>query len=432
MTGRAVLRDAHVLLGVGGGIAAYKAAALTRALRREGATVQVVLTESAAAFVGPATFAGLTGREVPTGILADAHRILHVQLAREADVAIVAPATANLLAKFATGLADDLLSSTWTCLTCPTVIAPAMHTEMWQHPAVQANARLLADRGAEIVGPDEGELAGGDEGPGRMAEEPAILDALARALAPPTGPLVGRRVVVTAGGTREPIDPVRFIGNRSSGKMGTSIAEACARRGARVDLVTTASGLPVPPGVRALHVDTALEMREAVRGLTADADAIVKAAAVADFRPASYHDQKLKKEADGLAEVVLTRNPDILAELGRERGPEGPLLVGFAAETDLEEERGREKLHDKGIDLIVINRVDMADAGFGVDTNRALLLTAQGGRTEVPLTTKSRLAEVLCNELEHLLAERDRGTGPEPEPLGAPEDTHAPDAPPEG
>ena len=394
------LAGRHVLLGVSGGIAAYKAAALARALVRAGATVQAVLTPGALQFVGAATFEGLTGRAVPIDVFEDAERIVHVRLARDADVAVFAPATANLLAKFAAGIADDLVTSVFTCLRCPVVLAPAMHTEMWEHAATQDNAAVLSRRGAVLVGPDSGQLAGGDTGPGRLAEEEHLLAAIAAALAP-DGPLSGRRVVVTAGGTREPIDPVRFIGNRSSGKMGYALAEELLRRGASVDLVSGPTALAEPPGARVHHVETALQMRDAVLALAEEADVIVKAAAVADFRPKVYQEQKIKKDAAGLTEVLLERNPDILAELGAAKGDR--LLVGFAAETDLEEERGRDKLHRKGLDLIVINRVDMADAGFNVDTNRALLLDGSGGRTEVPLTTKRQLAAVICDQIEALL-----------------------------
>ena len=397
----------HVLLGVSGGIAAYKAASLARGLVKAGATVQVVMTQAAATFVGPATFEGLTGRRVYTDVFTDTEQIPHVRLAREADVAIFAPATANLLAKFAVGLADDMVSSVFTCLTCPVVIAPAMHTEMWLHAATQANVATLQQRGATIVGPEEGELAGGDTGPGRLADEPVLLAAIAAALVPAEGALVGRRVVVTAGGTREPIDPVRYIGNRSSGKMGYAIAAEAARRGALVELVSGPTALPPPPGVTRTDVETAEQMRDAVLKLAADADVVVKAAAVADFRPASYSSQKIKKEANNLEAVALERTPDILSELGAVRRSDagsGQILVGFAAETDLEEERGRDKLHRKGLDLIVINRVDMADAGFNVDTNRALLLGADGTRDEVPLTTKAALAAVICDHIERLLA----------------------------
>ncbi|MPZ87432.1 MAG: bifunctional phosphopantothenoylcysteine decarboxylase/phosphopantothenate--cysteine ligase CoaBC [Nitriliruptorales bacterium] len=397
----------HVLLGVSGGIAAYKAAELARELIRAGATVQAILTQGAASFVGPATFEGLTGRRAHVGVFEDPHRILHVRLAREADVAVFAPATANLLAKFASGIADDLVTSTYTCLTCPVIAAPAMHTEMWEHPATRANVARLASWGVRIIGPEVGQLAGGDEGPGRLSDPGEILAAAAQTLVTPEPDgslLAGLRLVVTAGGTREPIDPVRYIGNRSSGKMGYALAAEAQRRGATVDLISGPSHLEPPPGVSVSHVETALQMRDAVVALADKADVVIKAAAVADFRPVDYHEQKLKKDTAALASVILTPNPDILAELGAR--PHDALLVGFAAETDLEEERGREKLHRKGLDLIVINRVDMADSGFNVDTNRALLLTMDGRRREVPLTTKAELASVICDEVEALIRMR--------------------------
>jgi len=406
------LSGRHVLLGVSGGIAAYKAAALARELVKGGATVQVMLTPGATQFVGAATFAGLTGRPARTGVFDEAHAIHHVRLAREADIAVFAPATANLIAKFAAGLADDLVSSTYTSLTCPVIVAPAMHTEMWSHPATQDNIATLERRGVLVVGPHEGELAGGDVGPGRLVDPVAIVAAMAAALRP-QGPLAGQRVVVTAGGTREPIDPVRYIGNRSSGKMGYALAAECSRRGARVELVSAPTWLPEPAGVTTHSVETALQMRDAVLKLALDADVVIKAAAVADFRPTVYHRQKIRKEHLELGSVELERNPDILAELGADRRRRQsdralptPLLVGFAAETDLEEDRGRDKLHRKGLDLIVVNRVDMADAGFNVDTNRALLLGADGLRTQVGLTTKAELAAVVCDQIEALLVRR--------------------------
>lgn len=401
------LEGRHLLLGVSGGIAAYKAAELARALIHAGATVQAVLTEGAATFVGPATFAGLTGRPAHTSLWADPAQILHVRLAREADAAVFAPATANLLAKFAAGLADDLVSSVFTCLTVPTVVAPAMHTEMWLHPATQTNVATLRSRGTRIVGPEDGPLAGGDVGPGRLAAVDVLLAAVLDAVAGPmpSGTLAGRRIVVTAGGTREPIDPVRFIGNRSSGKMGYAVATEMARRGAHVDLVSGPTSLPDPPGLTVHRVQTAREMRAAVLPLAEKADVVVKAAAVADFRPARYAEQKLKKDSDDLRAVELVPNPDILAELGQLAS--GALLVGFAAETDLEEERGRDKLHRKGLDLIVVNRVDMTDSGFAVDTNRAVLLARDGSRHEVPLTTKTALAAVIADRVEALLRARD-------------------------
>jgi phosphopantothenoylcysteine decarboxylase/phosphopantothenate--cysteine ligase len=399
-----VLAGRHVLLVVSGGIAAYKAASLARALLKAGATVQALLTPAAATFVGPATFEGLTGRPVPMGVFDGTDEVPHIHLAREADVAVFAPATANLMARLATGIADDLVTSTALMLDCPLVIAPAMHTEMWRHPATQANTQTLRARGVHIVGPDEGALAAGDVGEGRLAEEDAIVGAVTAAVAAPDTSLAGLRIVVSAGGTREPIDPVRFIGNRSSGKMGYAIAREARRRGARVDLVAAPNHLEDPAGVTVHGIETAEQMREAVLGLADAADVVIKAAAVGDFRPEHYSTSKIKKDSDDASVIALARNPDILAELGGHKGER--LLVGFAAETDLAEDHGRDKLHRKGLDLIVVNRVDMADAGFNVDTNRAVLLRADGGRREVPLTTKDRLAGVVCDEVIELLAQR--------------------------
>jgi phosphopantothenoylcysteine decarboxylase/phosphopantothenate--cysteine ligase len=364
----------------------------------------VLLTANGARFVGSATFEGLTGRPVYAEALESAHRVLHLELARESDVAVFAPATADLLARFAHGLAHDLVTSTFLALTCPVVIAPAMHTEMWNHPATQDNVALLRRRGAVIVGPAEGELAGRDTGVGRLVDEPEIVDAIVEAVHPADGPLAGRRVVVTAGPTHEPIDPVRFIGNRSSGKMGYAIAAEAIRRGAIVDLVSGPTELQPPPGVTTRRVQTAVEMRDAVVQAAEKAEVIVKAAAVADFRPERYAEQKIKKDSDDLAQITLVRNPDILAELGEHKN--GRILVGFAAETDLEEEHGRDKLRRKGLDLIVINRVDAEDAGFAVDTNRAVVLGADGSRTDVPLTSKVTLAGVVLDKVEELLQRR--------------------------
>jgi phosphopantothenoylcysteine decarboxylase/phosphopantothenate--cysteine ligase len=390
-----------VLLGVSGGIAAYKAAVLARAFVKAGAEVQALLTPAAATFVGPATFEGLTGHAIPSHVFSDNQHAPHIHLARQADVAVFAPATANLIAKLATGFADDLLTSTALMLDCPTVIAPAMHTEMWLHPATQSNIATLIERGMRVVGPGDGALAVGDTGLGRLADEDEIVAAVAAALQPVDSALAGTRVVVSAGGTREPIDPVRFIGNRSSGKMGYALAREAARRGARVRLVAAPTHLPDPAGIEVHHVETAEQMRTVIVDLVDDANVVIKAAAVADFRPERYSRQKIKKDSDELRQVSLVRNPDILAELGKRKG--GRILVGFAAETDLAEEHGRDKLHRKGIDLIVVNRVDMADSGFNVDTNRAVLLRADGGRREVPLTTKDGLAAVVCDEVEALL-----------------------------
>jgi phosphopantothenoylcysteine decarboxylase/phosphopantothenate--cysteine ligase len=399
-----VLAGRHVLLVVSGGIAAYKAASLARTLLRVGASVQALLTPAAATFVGPATFEGLTGRAVPMDVFTETDQVPHIQLAREADVAVFAPATANLLAKLALGIADDLVTSTALMLDCPVVVAPAMHTEMWLHPATRDNTATLRRRGVSIVGPDVGELAAGDVGEGRLAEEAEIVTAVAAALAEPDTAFDGLRVIVSAGGTREPIDPVRFIGNRSSGKMGYALAREARRRGAQVDLVAAPNALADPAGVAVHRVETAEQMRAAIVDLVDDADVVIKAAAVADFRPERYSESKIKKDSDAASRIALVRNPDILAELGEHK--DGRLLIGFSAETDLAEDHGRDKLHRKGLDLIVVNRVDMADAGFNVDTNRAVLLRADGGRREVPLTTKDRLAAVICDEVAALLARR--------------------------
>src|ERR671919_1808784 len=280
MTGPEVLAGRHVLLGVSGGIAAYKAAVLARAFVKAGAEVQALLTPAAATFVGPATFEGLTGRAIPSHVFSNNDHAPHIHLAREADVAVFAPATANLIAKLATGVADDLLTSTALMLVCPTVIAPAMHTEMWLHPATQSNIATLIERGMRVVGPGDGALAVGDTGLGRLADEDEIVAAVAAALQPVESALAGTRVVVSAGGTREPIDPVRFIGNRSSGKMGYALAREAARRGARVRLVAAPTHLPDPAGIEVHHVETAEQMRTVIVDLVDDANVVIKAAAV--------------------------------------------------------------------------------------------------------------------------------------------------------
>jgi phosphopantothenoylcysteine decarboxylase / phosphopantothenate---cysteine ligase len=392
------LAGVRVLLGVTGGIAAYKAAQLARLLVGAGATVDPVLTVGARRFVGPATFEGLTGRRVRQDVWDDIPGETHVALGRAADVAIVYPATAHVLAKLAAGLADDLLTTTLLAARCPLVVAPAMHTEMWQHPATRHNVEVLRARGVHVLGPDDGPLMGGDVGPGRVAGPEEALALLAR-LATATGDLAGRTVVVTAGGTREPIDPVRYLGNRSSGRMGVALAAAAARRGATVHLVAAPTHLATPAGVTRHDVTTAEQMRAAVLPLAAGADVVIKAAAVADFRPAAAATSKVKKEA-GVPTLDLVRNPDILAELGAAREPGSPpLLVGFAAETDDVEAHGRAKLERKRADLLVVNDVSSADAGFEVDTNRVVVLARDGGRTEIPLAGKDAVAERILDEV---------------------------------
>lgn len=398
----------HVLLGVTGGIAAYKAVLVVRRLVTAGATVDVVLTRGAERFVGAATFEGITGRPIRADVWEDIHADTHVAVGRAAEVALIYPATAHTLARLAGGLADDLLTTTLLAATCPVIVAPAMHTEMWQHAATRANVEVLRSRGVEVIGPADGPLMGGDAGPGRVVEPDEAVAAVAAALpaahgarpgdghtAPPAGDLAGTTVVVTAGGTREPIDPVRFLGNRSSGRMGFAVAAEAARRGATVHLIAAPASLPTPPGVDRRDVVTALEMRDAVRALVPAADVIIKAAAVADFRPGTAAISKLKKEA-GAPVIELVANPDILAELGQERvesaTPARPVLVGFAAETDDVEANGRAKLERKGADLLVVNDVGDPRAGFEVDTNQVVILDRDGARTEVALTSKAEVA----------------------------------------
>jgi phosphopantothenoylcysteine decarboxylase/phosphopantothenate--cysteine ligase len=402
------LRGRRVVLGVGGGIAAYKAVELCRRLVDAGAHVSPVLTAGATRFVGALTFSALASEPARTSLFDGPEPISHTLLGREADLVVVAPATANLLAKYATGLADDLLSATLVATAAPVLVAPAMHTEMWEHPAVRENLVRLRSRGVHVVEPEVGRLAGGDQGAGRLADPAAIALAAAKVLASGvSGELRGRHVLVTAGGTREPIDPVRYVGNRSSGKMGDAVARAAAARGARVTLVSTMrrSGVPHDLGpVEVVEVETAEQMADAVLGRVDDCDVIVMAAAVADFRPKVVAPEKLKK-GDGPPEVVLEPTPDVLALLGERRRSAGggPLLVGFAAETEHVREHAARKLTAKGVDLIVANDVAAPDSGFEVDTNRAILLDAHGGVEELTLMTKVALAEHLVDRVGAML-----------------------------
>jgi phosphopantothenoylcysteine decarboxylase/phosphopantothenate--cysteine ligase len=394
-----------VVLGVSGGIAAYKAALVARLLKTAGADVTVVLTEAATRFVGADTFSALTGEPAYTSLWERPGEVLHVRLAREADVVVVVPATANILAKLAHGLADDLLSATLLEATCPVVIAPAMHSGMWEHPATRANVDVLRSRGADIVGPATGPLAHGDEGIGRLAEADDVVDAVRGALAPHD--LTGRRLLITSGPTHEPIDPVRFVGNRSTGKMGAALAAEAVGRGAIVTVVL-GPGAVVPSGVEVVSVQTAEEMRDAVLARFADADAVVMAAAVADFRPKAIADQKLKKDA-GIPEVFLEPTPDILAELGERRGEQ--ILVGFAAETRDLERAGREKLASKHLDLLIVNRVGQEGTGFGADSNEAMLLAASGDDEPLRNWSKRELAAVVLDRVSALLPGRPTDVG---------------------
>jgi phosphopantothenoylcysteine decarboxylase/phosphopantothenate--cysteine ligase len=391
-----------VLHCVTGGIAAYKAVEVARTLTQLGADVHVLMTASAQRFVTPLTFAAVSRNRVTTEVFDDSPEVAHVELARGADLAVVAPATANGLARLAHGLADDAFSATMLMARCPVLLAPAMHREMWEHPATAANVATLRERGATVLGPARGALISGDEGPGRMVEPHAITEAALGLLARAAS-LAGRRVVVTAGGTQELIDPVRFIGNRSSGLMGFAIAEEAAARGAKVTLVAGATSAPPPGPVDLVRVRSAAEMREAVLAAAPDADVIVKAAAVADFRPEGAADRKLKKAA-GPPELRLVPTPDILAELGHSpalRKP-GAMIVGFAAETEADPDRlgavALEKLRAKGADVIVANDVASSDSGFGTRTNRAVIATAAGVR-DLGLVSKRALAAALLDEV---------------------------------
>jgi phosphopantothenoylcysteine decarboxylase/phosphopantothenate--cysteine ligase len=392
----------RVVLGVCGGIAAYKAAELCRRLVDAGAHVQPVLTEDAQRFIGALTFSALASEPARVGLFDAPEPIPHTHLAR-ADLVVVAPATAKLIGKYAAGISDDLLTATLLATRAPVLLAPAMHTEMWEHAAVQENLATLRRRGVQVVEPETGMLAGGDEGPGRLAAPAAIVAAVAAIARPSGGDFAGRRVLVTAGGTREPIDPVRFIGNRSSGKMGYAVAAAAAARGADVVLVTTQQR-PAPPGVEAVVVATAEEMADTVLGRFPEFDAVVMAAAVADFRPKAPADEKLKK-GDGVPEVVLEPTRDILRELGAAKAP-GQALVGFAAETSQVVEQAAAKLAAKRVDLMVGNDVSAPDAGFEVDTNRAVLLDAAGGVETLPLLAKTELADRILDRVREILEEQ--------------------------
>jgi phosphopantothenoylcysteine decarboxylase/phosphopantothenate--cysteine ligase len=359
------------------------------------------MTRSAERFVGPATFAALSDHRVYTDLWDDEPgRVLHVQLAREADVVVVAPATANVIAKLAFGIADDLLTSALLEARAPSVIAPAMHTGMWEHGATQANVAMLLERGARVVGPTRGSLAAGDEGIGRMSEPEDILQAIEDVLSRGRD-LSGRRVVVTAGPTWEPIDPVRFLGNRSSGRMGFAVASEAFARGAEVTLVVGPGTLEAPEGPRLVRVTTAEEMRDAVLRAVDGADAVVMAAAVADFRPEIAADAKIKKDA-GAPQLRLVPTPDILAELGSRGGD--LVLVGFAAETEDVEHEGRRKLERKGVDLVVANEVGRAGTGFGSETNRAAIVSRTGEDEPIREWTKRDLASAICDRLVKLLA----------------------------
>jgi phosphopantothenoylcysteine decarboxylase/phosphopantothenate--cysteine ligase len=395
----------RVVLGVSGGIAAYKSCELLRRLTESGHDVTVVPTAAALEFVGAATWAALSGKPVSAQVWTDVHEVPHVRIGQAADLVIVAPATADLLARAAAGLADDLLTNTLLTARCPIVFAPAMHTEMWEHPATVANVATLRARGATVIEPAEGRLTGADSGKGRLPEPADIFDIATGLLAAPAAAtdLAGRRVVVSAGGTREYLDPVRFIGNRSSGLQGYALARTAALRGASVTLISANVTLPDPAGVEVIRVETTEQLRGAVLAAARGVDAIVMAAAPADFRPASVSEAKIKKAADGRSSSIeLTQNPDILAEISADRAGPRQVIVGFAAETgdasgsvlDL----AAAKLARKGCDLLVVNDVS-GGAVFGSPLNKAVILGADGSRRDVPEDTKEKLANLIWDEV---------------------------------
>jgi phosphopantothenoylcysteine decarboxylase/phosphopantothenate--cysteine ligase len=396
-----LLQSKRILLGVTGSIAAYKAADLASQLTQAGAEVDVILTEAATKFITPLTFQSLTGRTAYSDLWGSDAHVIHVGLGERADLLVIAPATADVIARLAHGLANDLLTVTALAARCPVLVAPAMDGGMFAHPATQANLKTLAERGVTLLGPAEGRMASGLVGRGRMVEPEEILGHVRLALGR-KGPLAGRRIVVTAGGTQEPIDPVRFISNRSSGKQGFAVAQVALDRGAQVTLVAGPTALSAPIGARRVDVTTAAEMAEAVLAV-ADADALIMAAAVADFRPAQVADQKIKKAAVPLVELETT--VDILSAVAERREATGKptVVVGFAAESENLIENAREKVFRKRLSLIVANDISAKDAGFSVDTNRVTLIGSGGGVEPLPLMSKEQVAEVVLERVAGLL-----------------------------
>ncbi|MFL6157103.1 MAG: bifunctional phosphopantothenoylcysteine decarboxylase/phosphopantothenate--cysteine ligase CoaBC [Marmoricola sp.] len=403
----------HVVLGVSGGIAAYKACELLRLFTESGHDVTVVPTAAALQFVGAPTWSALSGKPVSTEVWTDVHEVPHVRIGQTADLVVVAPATADLLARAAHGLADDLLTNTLLTARCPVVFAPAMHTEMWEHPATVANVATLRERGSVVIEPAEGRLTGADTGKGRLPD-PAEIYALATDLLARGGAqsqdLAGRHVVVSAGGTREYLDPVRFLGNRSSGLQGYALARTAAARGAEVTLVAANVTLADPAGVKVVRVETTAQLQEQVVAASRSADVVVMAAAPADFRPETFTDTKIKKSEDGSSpEIRLTQNPDILAGLAHDRAHPGLVVVGFAAETGDADgsvmDHARAKLARKGCDLLVVNDVGGGKV-FGSAENEAVVLGADGSSTPVPRGSKSAVAQAIWDRVATLLDAR--------------------------
>ncbi|MGV9305241.1 MULTISPECIES: bifunctional phosphopantothenoylcysteine decarboxylase/phosphopantothenate--cysteine ligase CoaBC [unclassified Nonomuraea] len=389
----------RVVLGVSAGIAAYKACELLRLFTESGHEVRVVPTRDALRFVGEPTWAALSGHPVTTDVWDGVHEVPHVRLGQQADLVVVAPATADVLARAAHGLAGDLLTNTLLTARCPVVFAPAMHTEMWEHPATRANVAVLRERGAIVIDPAVGRLTGADTGPGRLPDPAEIFEICRRVMAGRPRDLAGRKVVISAGGTREALDPVRYLGNRSSGRQGYALARTAVARGAEVTLVAANVSLGDPAGAKVVRVESAIELRDAVLSAVADADAVVMAAAVADFRPAVRHDSKIKKTSAEPEPIDLVKNPDILAELGERRRAAGPgagpaVIAGFAAETDDVLANGKAKLARKGCDLLVVNQVGEGLA-FGTPDNAAVILAADGSQVEVGRGPKEDLADAV-------------------------------------
>jgi len=395
-----VLKGKKIVLGVTGGIAVYKAADLVSKLRKEGAQVRVVMTEAAAEFVTPLTFKEISGNAVAVNMW-EKHRefnVEHISLAEWADYLVIAPATANILAKAAAGIADDLLSTVILAARSPIVFCPAMNSQMYVNPATQSNLKKLQEYGCVIMPPASGFLACGTTGVGRLPEPAEIISFLRRHIALKTGDLTGLKILITAAGTREPLDPVRFVGNRSSGKMGYAVAQAAAERGAEVVLVSGPSALQPPPYVKVVNVETTREMMEAVLTEYADADVVVKAAAVADYCPREVADQKIKKSTDEPLTIVLEKNPDILKRLGELKKHQ--FLVGFAAETQNLLANAAEKIQKKNLDMIVANDVTLAGAGFNCDTNVVRFLFPDGTARSLEKMTKFEVANRLLDEVK--------------------------------
>ncbi len=395
-----------IVLGVSGGIAVYKVVNLVSLLTKSGADVQVIMTESASKFVTPLTFQTMSRNHVITDIFAEQNPkvVSHIDIADQAELFVVAPATANILAKMVHGIADDMLSTTLLANTAPILVAPAMNVHMYQHPAVQNNIKILKERGVMFVEPDEGLLACGYTGKGRLAEPSEIFSKITE-IFHYRQDFKGKKVLVTAGGTREPIDPVRFITNRSSGKTGYLIAEALKKRGAEVILISGITQLTPPKDVNFIQVETALEMYQAVMNVYDQVDIVIKSAAVADYRVENEFKQKIKKKDDRL-ELILTKNPDILFELGKRK--KGQFLVGFAAETENLEEYAKKKLVEKNLDLIVANNVGKQGRGFDVDMNEVIFITKNGERKEIPLAQKSEVASLLLDFIKDLIIKGER------------------------